>query len=136
VSKFDTGDSSSAEFEQCKKFGTKCQLVSPAKWHKDHTEVACMKRAKKAPDFKRQAVTSSMAQAAAIAHPKGKRQKAFIDGLVKAMPASCIPFTFMENSYLKEAAGALGIELPGRRALASSILDCVFDESRVKTRDS
>jgi hypothetical protein len=37
---------------------------------------------------------------------------------------------------LKEAAGALGIELPGRQALAGPILDRVFDESRSFTRDS
>jgi hypothetical protein len=91
-----------------------------------------MKRAKKAPGFKRQAVTSSMAQIAAHA----QQEEAFIDGLVKPMATSCIPFTCMENSYLKAAAGALGIELPGRRALAGPILDRVFDESRCFTRDS
>jgi hypothetical protein len=133
VRKFETGDAGIAEFElRCKKCGTKCQLANPTKWHKDHTEDACMKRAKKVPGFKRQAVASSMAQCAANAQQK----EAFIDGLVKAMATSCIPFIFMENSYLKEAAGALGIELPGRRALAGPILDRVFDESRCFTRDS
>jgi hypothetical protein len=41
----------------------------------------------------------------------------------------------MENSYLKEAAGALGIELPSRRALAGPILDRMFDESRCFTKN-
>jgi hypothetical protein len=133
VSKFETGDAGSAEFElRCKKCRTTCQLANPAKWHKDHTEDACMKQATRAPGFKRQAVASSMAQFAANAQQK----EAFIDGLVKAMASSCIPFNFMEGSYLKEAAGALSIELPGRRALAGSILDRVFDESRSFTRDS
>jgi hypothetical protein len=133
VSKFETGDAGSAEFGlRCKKCGTKYQLTNPAKWHKDHTEDACMKRAKKVPGFKRQAVTSSMAQFAANAQQK----EAFIDGLEKAKATSCIPFTFMENSYLKEAAGALGIELPGSRAIAGPILDRVFDASRCFTRDS
>jgi hypothetical protein len=91
-----------------------------------------MKRAKKVPGVKRQAVISSMAQFPANAQQK----EAFIDGLVKAMATSCIPFTFMENSYLKEAADALGIELPGRRALAGPILNRAFDESRCFTRDS
>jgi hypothetical protein len=45
-------------------------------------------------------------------------------------------YPLMENNYLKEAAGALGIELPGRRALAGPILDRVFDGSRCFTRDS
>jgi hypothetical protein len=77
------------------------------------------------PGCKRQAVTSSKAQFAA-----------FIDGLAKAMATSCIPFTFMENSYLKEAASALGVETPILRALASPILDRVFEESRCFTNDS
>jgi hypothetical protein len=61
LSKFEKGDAGSAEFElRCQKCGTQCQLANPAKWHKDRTEDACVKRAKKAPGFKRQAVTSSM----------------------------------------------------------------------------
>jgi hypothetical protein len=48
-----------------------------------------MKRAKKAPGLKRQAVTSSMVQFTAHA----QQTEAFIDGLVKAMATSCIPFT-------------------------------------------
>jgi hypothetical protein len=133
VSMFETGDAGSAEFElRCKKCGTMCQLANPAKWHKDHTEDACMKGTKKAPGFKRQAVTSSMVQFTANA----QQTEAFIDGLVKAMATSCIPFTFMENSYLKEAARALGVELPGRRALAGPILDKVFEESQCFTKES
>jgi hypothetical protein len=73
-----------------------------------------------------------MAQFAANAMEKDL----FIDWLVKVMATSCIPFTFMENSYLREAAGALGVELPGRRALAGPILDRVFDESRCFTKNS
>jgi hypothetical protein len=69
------------------KCGTKCQLANPAKWHKDHMEDACMKRAKKVPGFKRQAVTSSMAQFAANAQKK----EVLIDGMVKAKATSCIP---------------------------------------------
>jgi hypothetical protein len=129
----EAGDAGSAEFElQCKKCRTKCQLANPAKWHKDHTKDACAKRARKAPSFKRQAVTSSMAQFAANARQK----EAVIDGLVKAKSALGIPLTFMENRYLKEAAGALGIELPGRQALARPIQDRVFDESCCFTKDS
>jgi hypothetical protein len=98
VSKFETGDAGSAEFElRCQKCGTQCQLANPVKWHKDHTEEAYVKRAMKAPNFKRQAVTSSIAEFTANA----QQQEAFIDGLVKAMATSCIPFTFMENRYLK-----------------------------------
>jgi uncharacterized membrane protein YebE (DUF533 family) len=59
-------------------------------------------------------MASSMAELAANAQQK----EAFIDELVKAMATSCIPFTFMENSYLNEAAQAPGVELPSRRALA------------------
>jgi hypothetical protein len=130
VSKVEKGG---AEFElHCQKCGTQCQLMNPAKWHKDHTEEACSKRAKKAPGFKRQAASSSMVQFTASAQQK----EAFIDGLVKAMATSCISFTFMENSYLKEAARALGVELPGRRALAGPILDRVFEESQCFTKES
>jgi hypothetical protein len=39
-------------------------------------------------------------------------------------------------SYLKEAARALGVELPGRRALAGPILDRVFEESQCFTKES
>jgi hypothetical protein len=42
----------------------------------------------------------------------------------------------MENSYSKEAAGSLGIELPGQRALASPILVRAFDEQCCFTNDS
>jgi hypothetical protein len=65
-----------------------------------------------------------MAQLAVNAQQK----EAFIDGLVKAMATSCIPFTFIETSYLKEAASAPGVELPSRRALAGPILGRVFDQ--------
>jgi hypothetical protein len=71
VSKFETGDAGSAEFElRCQKCGTQCQLANPAKWHKDHTEEAYVKRARKAPNFKRQAVTSSINVQPAPHRPK------------------------------------------------------------------
>jgi hypothetical protein len=98
VSKFETGDAGSAEFElRCQKCGAQCQLANPAKRHEDHTEEACVKRARKAPSFKRQAVTSSIAEFTVNA----QQQEAYIDGLVRAMATSCIPFTFMENRCLK-----------------------------------
>lgn len=50
VSKFRTGEAGNASFDlRCKKCGSQCQLMNPAKWHKDHTDDACKKRAIKAP---------------------------------------------------------------------------------------
>lgn len=59
-----------------------------------------------------------------------QQQTAFIDSLVKAMATGCIPFNFMENQYLKDAAACVGVTLPSRKVVAGPLLDKIFEETQ------
>jgi hypothetical protein len=57
------------------------------------------------------------------------QQETFIDNLVRAMATNCIPFTFIENEYLRRAAASVGVQLPSRKVVAGTLLDRIFEGS-------
>jgi hypothetical protein len=55
--------------------------------------------------------------------------EAFVNNLVKAMATGCIPFTFVENEYLRRAASSVGVKLPSRKEVAGTLVDSIFEET-------
>lgn len=56
--------------------------------------------------------------------------------LVKAMVTSCVPMSFVENQFLKQAAEVVGVTLPSRRTVASTVLDDIFQDTQTFTKAS
>jgi hypothetical protein len=118
----------------CRKCGASCQLGNPAKWNSDHSQSACDRLKKSVQGGDRTAGQASQSGSASGAGmdtfaASKNQQEAFIDNLVKAMATSCIPFTFIENEYLRRAAASVGVQLPSRRIVSGTLLDRIFEES-------
>lgn len=62
-----------------------------------------------------------------------QQNESFVRSLVMACITGCIPFTFMENPHLKEAAKVIGVTLPSRKQLSTTVLDKAFKD--IKTAD-
>jgi hypothetical protein len=52
------------------------------------------------------------------------------------MVTSCVPFSFISNPFIIKAAQAVGVQLPGRKAIATTLLDELFNEIQTFSRDS
>lgn len=63
-----------------------------------------------------------------------QQNESFVRNLVMACITGCIPFTFVENPYLKEAAKVIGVTLPSRKQLSTTVLDNAFKD--IKTADA
>lgn len=63
------------------------------------------------------------------------QQAMFNRHMAMACITGCIPFSFFENRHLCAAAGVFGAKLPSRRALATTVLDSVFNDVKLGTTE-
>lgn len=64
-----------------------------------------------------------------------QQNESFVRSLVMACITGCIPFTFIENPHLIEAAKAIGVTLPSRKVLSTTVLDAAFKDIQTATDD-
>jgi hypothetical protein len=68
--------------------------------------------------------------------PAKSQAEVFNQELLKAIVAGGVSFAFVENSHLVKAAKAVGVELPSRKTLSGGMLDALFDDTQLATRQS
>jgi hypothetical protein len=54
--------------------------------------------------------------------------------LVKALVTGSVPLAFVENEYLRKAARVVGVELPSRKVVSTSLLDGLFYSTKTFSR--
>jgi hypothetical protein len=64
-----------------------------------------------------------------------KQQLDFNLHLTRALITGCVPLNFIENEDLKNAARAVGVTLPSRKVLSTTILDKIFADVQLGTAD-
>jgi hypothetical protein len=125
----------------CCRCGASCQLRNIAKWHSGHSQTACDKQLTRSatggartPGLASRDASASGAGMDNFAASKDQ-QEAFVDNLVKAMATGCIPFTFVENEYLRRDASSVGAKVPSRKEVAGTLLDRIFEETVLFSED-
>jgi hypothetical protein len=68
--------------------------------------------------------------------PSPAQQKKFVRELLLAVISACVPFSFFENEHLVNAANAVGIVLPSRKVVSTSLLDSVAAEVQLASAES
>jgi hypothetical protein len=53
--------------------------------------------------------------------------------MAMACITGCVPFSFFENEHFRDAASTIGITLPSRKSLATTVLDSIFKEVQLGT---
>ena len=61
------------------------------------------------------------------------QQKQFKEMVFKAMVTSCIPFDFVENSYIKKAFGVFGVSPLTRKQISGRMLDDLEADTQAAT---
>jgi hypothetical protein len=64
------------------------------------------------------------------------QSKEFTNHLVKALVTGCVPLAFVENDFLRKAARVVGIDLPTRKVVSTTLLDELFDSTQTFSKKS
>jgi Protein of unknown function (DUF 659) len=62
-----------------------------------------------------------------------KQGAAFNRSMAMACITGCVPFTFFENAHFKAAAAGVGVTLPSRKVLSTTLLDSIFKDVQLGT---
>jgi hypothetical protein len=55
---------------------------------------------------------------------------------LKAIITGGVSFAFVENEHMQKAARVVGIDLPSRKSLSGGMLDALFDDTQLATKQS
>jgi hypothetical protein len=131
--------------------GANCQLANPSQFFKSHTcsEKIPVKGSKGMRALVNYACvhcrcvarlnTNACTAASKTMHnftPSKNQAEVFNQELLKAIVTSGVSFAFVESSHLVKAAKAVGVELPSRKTMSGGMLDTLFDDTQLATRQS
>jgi hypothetical protein len=63
------------------------------------------------------------------------QQRQFDELLTKALVTACVPFASVDNTYLHEALGVVGLTVPSRRQVSESLLDKIAEQTEFFSMD-